>query len=616
MAVRTRRVPLAGSDKAATLAQQIGRPPTDESISATVHLRQLGDSLEPFVERLAEQDLHTRRYLTRTELAQRHGADANDIANVRTFARRHHLHVARVDAARRTVELTGTVHDMEAAFGTSLSLHADERGVFRARSGPLTVPAYLEPVIAAVLGLDNRPAAHAHFRFGRLEADGGTLGARRARRSDGFAPNELAALYDFPPHVSGKGQTVAVIELGGGFRADELDRYFTELGLVPPTVTAVGVGRAANRPTGDPQSADGEVALDIEVIGAIAPGAHIVVYFADNTLQGFADAILAAVHDEVHEPSVISISWGLAENAGGWSTQARKTMDQAFLAAAAVGATVYAAAGDDLATDGVDDGDVHTDYPASSPHVVGCGGTRLTASDGAITRESVWNAGGSGTGGGVSSVYPVPGFQAGVAPPPRSARPPHHIGRGVPDVAGVADPATGYRVLVDGQAAVMGGTSAVAPLWAGLTALLQQKLGTAVAPFLPTLYRHPTAFRDITSGDNDDYRLLIAAGMRAPGSVPPTARRSCRRWWGWAGPRPPSPQERRRRGMRSGSTPRRPTARRASPPRRRSKIDPRRRCVAPRRRGRPVAPAAGRRVATTHRHVTPVGGGHERSGDP
>ena len=175
MAVRTRRVPLAGSDKAATLAQQIGRPPTDESISATVHLRQLGDSLEPFVERLAEQDLHTRRYLTRTELAQRHGADANDIANVRTFARRHHLHVARIDVARRTVELTGTVHDMEAAFGTSLSLHADERGVFRARSGPLTVPAYLEPVIVAVLGLDNRPAAHAHFRFGRLEADGGTL---------------------------------------------------------------------------------------------------------------------------------------------------------------------------------------------------------------------------------------------------------------------------------------------------------------------------------------------------------------------------------------------------------------------------------------------------------
>ncbi|HEY2187432.1 MAG TPA: S53 family peptidase, partial [Caldimonas sp.] len=260
-----------------------------------------------------------------------------------------------------------------------------------------------------------------------------------------------------------------------------------------------------NNPT-NANSADGEVMLDIEVAAAIAPKAKIAVYFAPNTNQGFLDAITTAVHDSVNKPSVISISWGSAES--NWTAQAMTQFDQAFQAAAAMGVTVCCAAGDNGSTDGVSDGKAHVDFPASSPFALGCGGTRISAAGNAISDEVVWNdnAKTSATGGGVSGFFAVPAYQKSAKVPPIAGG--TKTGRGVPDVAGDADPNSGYRVRVDGQSMVIGGTSAVAPLWAGLIALLNQKLGKPVGYLNPLLYGSLVgsgAFRDVVTGNNGGY---------------------------------------------------------------------------------------------------------------
>jgi len=219
---------------------------------------------------------------------------------------------------------------------------------------------------------------------------------------------------------------------------------------------------------------------------------------------------------------VISISWGNPE--ANWTPQALQAFDQALQDAAAVGVTVCCAAGDSGSTDGLNDGLQHADFPASSPHVLACGGTRLESSGNKITSETVWNEGpGNGaSGGGVSDVFPIPPWEAGAGVPP-TANLTHFKGRGLPDVAGDADPATGYSVIVDGQGAVIGGTSAVAPLWAGLIARINQLLGQPVGYLTPLLYNqlaNTGAFHDITKGD-------IGAYQAGPGWDPCT---------GWGSP--------------------------------------------------------------------------------
>jgi kumamolisin len=431
--------------------------------------------------------------VSREEFAERYGADPAAIEDLEAFAAEHHLDVVSADPARRSVVLAGSLDDLAAAFGTSFALYEHpELGVFRGRTGALSVPEHVAPAIESVLGLDDRPAAQPHFR---------ALAAGAARA---YKPSELAHLYGFPTDSNGTGQTVAIIELGGGFRASDLTTYWTEMGVTPhPKVVAVSVDGAGNHPDG-PNGADGEVMLDIEVVGSIAPGARIAVYFAPNTTRGFLDAITAAVHDQVRKPSIVSISWGQAEDApGGWTDQARRAYDQAFRDAAALGVTVCVAAGDDGSADGVTDGRSHVDFPAASPWVLACGGTRLESDANTITAEVTWHEQGHGaTGGGVSLFFAVPSYQAAAHVDKQADT--HKTGRGVPDVAGDADPLTGYRVRVDGHELVIGGTSAVAPLYAGLIALINAKLGRQAGFVNPKLYAHG-GLRDIVAGDNGAY---------------------------------------------------------------------------------------------------------------
>ena len=245
-------------------------------------------------------------------------------------------------------------------------------------------------------------------------------------------------------------------------------------------MVAVSVDHGENAPTGDANGPDGEVMLDIEVVGAIAPPANIAVYFAPNTDAGFLDAITTAIHDTTNKPSVISISWGGPEST--WTAQAMTAMDEAFQAAATLGITVCVASGDNGSSDGVDDGGDHVDFPSSSPYALACGGTSLQASGSSISSETVWNDGASGgaSGGGISSVLCAAQLAGGPEAPPTQGESVALNKRGVPDVAGDADPETGYDVRIDGTDTVIGGTSAVAPLWAGLIARINQVSGNPV----------------------------------------------------------------------------------------------------------------------------------------
>ena len=292
----------------------------------------------------------------------------------------------------------------------------------------------------------------------------------------------------------------------GGFRPADLTTYFSGLGLAtPPVVSAVSVDHGGNSPTGDANGPDGEVMLDIEVVGSIAPGARIAAYFAPNTDAGFLDAITTAIHDTANNPSVISISWGGAESS--WTAQAMTAMDEAFQAAATMGITVCVASGDNGSSDGVTDGADHVDFPASSPHVLACGGTSLRAAKNLIESETVWNDGAAGgaSGGGVSSFFAAPVWQEGLSALGTQGAAVPLTGRGVPDVAGDADPETGYQVRVDGSDTVIGGTSAVAPLWAALIALINQSTGKPAGFINPQLYQAASDLRDVTQGNNGDF---------------------------------------------------------------------------------------------------------------
>jgi kumamolisin len=498
-------VPLAGSERAPLEgAREVGPANPNEVVDVTIRLRSRAGkkpivSADEYTKPIAE-----RTILSRKEFEQRHGADAESVARVESFARENGLAVKEKSPGRRTVILTGTVTAMNAAFGVELKEYEHPSGTYRGRTGSIHLPAELHDVVEGVFGLDNRPQAKPHFRRQQ-----GGVGVRAAAPNVSYTPIQVATLYDFPTGVDGSGECIALIELGGGYKSADLSKYWSQLKLAEtPTVTAVSVGNGSNDPTGDANGPDGEVMLDIEVAGSIAPAAKIVAYFAENTDAGFLNAITTAVHDSTNNPSIVSISWGGPEST--WTQQAMTSMDEAFQSAAAMGVTICVAAGDDGSTDGVNDGLNHVDFPASSPNVLACGGTRLAASGNSITSEVVWNelANNEGaTGGGISDVFPLPTWQSG-AGVPASANPTHNVGRGVPDVAGDADPTTGYVTLVDGNPDVIGGTSAVAPLWAGLIALINEKIGKPVGFINPLLYqnaRKAADFTDITSGNNGAY---------------------------------------------------------------------------------------------------------------
>jgi kumamolisin len=278
--------------------------------------------------------------------------------------------------------------------------------------------------------------------------------------------------------------------------------FFQEIGVPMPEVISIGVDHAGSHPT-TPNSADGEVMLDIEVAGAVAPKAKIAVYFAPNTNQGFLDAISAAIHDTQRKPSVISISWGSPEDTN--DQQAVSAYHQLFVAAAALGITICVASGDHGTAD-MDaehwDGEIHVDHPSVDNLVLSCGGTQIDNG-----KDVVWNDNlpfdadnnGWASGGGISQMFAVPSYQTAAKIPKSIVN--NKAGRGVPDIAMSA---TNYFTRVDTVEGPSGGISAVAPLMAALVALLNQAKQKNVGFVNPFLYANAKkgVVRDVTSGNN------------------------------------------------------------------------------------------------------------------
>ncbi len=531
-------VPLAHSERRHALEVRPGGevPDLEKSARVTIVVRSRSspETTSAAVREIASQLPYERSALPREEWERLYGAAPADVELVQRFAREHDLDIVETSAARRCVVLSGTL----AAFSRVFRVPFVQRehphyGLYRSYEGQIHIPAELQGVVEHVMGLDDQCVADRH------------LVPEQTRGQAGVDPRQVTELYQFPADINGDGQCVGIIELGGGFHPSDLRTYFARRGLLEPRITgleiegeknnpappaaikaflkASGAEDAGRAPAGAPHAAPPsaptlspaevnqikwtiEATMDVELVGTVANGAHIVVYFAPNSEQGKYHAFTTALADTVNSPSVISCSWGAYED------QLHPTfvtvMDRVFQDATMQGVTLCCSTGD-FGDGSVRNGKPSAEFPASSPHVLACGGTHLELdTSGALIHEVVWNEQVGSvavqSGGGFSRFFERPHWQTEVHP----SDPTEGSGRGVPDVAGKADLAAGYKLFV-GEAEVPhgGGTSAVAPLWAGLVALINQKLGTCAGYITPLLYRQGFrgATRDITEGYTSEH---------------------------------------------------------------------------------------------------------------
>jgi kumamolisin len=450
------------------------------------------------------------------EFAQHYGSSTSDIAKIHTFATHHNLAVSAHTPHHRAVVFTGAAKDIAQAFATDFAHFHHERASYFSPTTPPSVPAELKDIVQAVLGLHTRPSATRHRFWAEPESQRHVA--------------DLADIYAFPKDTDGTGQTIALIELGGGYNPADIQQYCAQAGIPTPHITSVNVQSGKNQPAHPHdvrdllQFANGqlklsaqaqssaaieaaqstvEVTMDIEIVAALAPGARIVVYFATLDEQGIYHALARAIHDTQHRPDIISISWGEPET--GLSDAYIRAIDHELLVASHLGITVFASSGDAGALNNSPDHLPAVNFPASSPHCLACGGTTPESRE-----QIVWNATHFGlkgaTGGGVSRKFPVPAWQQHADVP---LGPTGKPGRGVPDVAGPADPRYGAQILVGGYTASAAGTSAVAPLWAALIARCNQALGSRSGHLNSHLYdlahKGLPIFKHVTKGHNDVY---------------------------------------------------------------------------------------------------------------
>lgn len=491
-------VPLAGSYRTEPQgAKYVGEVDPDERIVVTFYLkRRTPDQYQPgSAGDLARLSKPTTRRALSVERRRTHARAAN---RIKRLAARFHVTLCGFDLSQRIVILEATARQMTDILGATLRIYDDGHCRFRARIGWLVVPKEIAPWTRAILGFDQRPIVRPVPRLRPLV--GAALGA-------GSWPTEVAALYRIPLDQDVSKICVGIIALGGGYLATDLAKALAAMGRESPTIVDQSVATPAAGGSAVPANgnhfgggsvADEEIALDLQILASLLPKARIVVYFAGNTIQSLVGAINQAIFDDVNRPQVLSVSWGSAEMF--WSSSARDAMQAVLADAQRLKVTVLFAAGDELATGGLDDGKAHVWFPSSSPYALGCGGTQPAANGAAPGEEVVWNDGTSGTGGGVSDFYPVPAYQSALTLPPSVND--GKFRRGVPDVAAAAASTPGYRIVLNGSEIVKDGTSAATPLWAGLIAIANAARGEPLGFVNSALYSNPAALRQIDRGDN------------------------------------------------------------------------------------------------------------------
>ena len=493
----------------------VGPVPPSEELEVLLLLRGANDKDSGLDDTfsLGKLPVDERQHLELDELLHLNPANKSDVEAVRRFASARHLQVDCVDRARRTVVLRGRVRDMNRAFDVQIRRYASGNLVFHSHEGRHAHPKELAGIVQGIFGLDNQPVAKRpwHIHFPPEESR-----VPPPSNENTKPPSEFTRLYAFPKGATGKGQTIGVLEFDGGFERRKLRTYLGNLRVAAPRLIVREIRPGKNRPVHQPGtlSADVEVYMDLEILASVAPHATLVVYFAENTARGWIQTLQAAIFDK-HRPSVVSISWGSVEQ--NWRPHAINAIEQQLQLAALFGITVCCSSGDRGVFE-ADNRPYTVPFPASSPHVLACGGTSLAVAPNGAAREIVWNesrASGVASGGGISALFDLPPFQARHRVPPRFGTA-GKTGRGIPDVAANASSATGYLIWADGAKMSLGGTSAATPLWAGLIACLNEALGRRVGYLTPLLYsRHAPragALLDIRTGNN---QLLGRQGYRA-----------------------------------------------------------------------------------------------------
>jgi kumamolisin len=481
--------------------RQAGKADPNEILKVTLHLRSRNHAKNFLDREIAALIAGRRKPMTREEWQEKYGADPADVKKIEALVSEHGLTVGATHFGARMMTLMGTSERASAFFGIKRMMFDSPDGRFAGHTGTVRIPAEIAPLIEDVVGLDNRRQAQRQQPQWIMVKEAGLT-------PSGYLPTEIAIVYNFPKRYTEKGETIGVIELGGGYRPEDIQKYCALMKTPVPTIVAVSVDGTTNSPEGKTKDFDGEVVGDIETIAGSAPGATIAAYFSKNSNQGFLDGVRFAVHDQQNRPSILSISWGGPE-----STYTRNTLvtfNKVLQEAALLGITVCCASGDHGSSAGVPGGQ-HVSFPASSPYALACGGTRLTTTDqSTIKEEVVWHGKEGASGGGFSEVFPIPDWQKST-PVASQAKRFKKTGRGVPDVASVADPTTGFLVLVNGKYGVGAGTSAAAPVWAGLIARINEGLGRAAGFINPLIYQSASdfekagAFHAITTGNNGFY---------------------------------------------------------------------------------------------------------------
>lgn len=484
------------SEIGALAGQLTGPTDSNKELSITVQLKSKASDIE-MEQALKNISLGRQPNMGDAEFAERFGPSKDSFEQLTKFAENYGLKIAESDLRSGRVVLKGTAKQFSEAFRTQLNEYRLNGQSVRERSGAVFVPKTVARNIEGVFGLDDHPRALPHNTEAGPALDDGSRTAYRA--------DEVAQAYNFPKGTTGRGQSAAIVELGGGIDMENESAYYKANGLKVPDISIVKLHDVQSNVGRNPR-ADQEVSLDSQVLGTIAPDAKQMIIFAKNSEQGFIDAIARGTFPEKNESSnqAISISWGQPFES--MSEQGKRGMDLALKKAALKGISVFVAAGDDGANDNVPDGKMHVDFPAANPFVTGVGGTTLTLKDGKIQSEVAWNDSRGTTGGGISPEE-APEYQKDLK---LSDKP--LSGRGVPDLAGNASFNTGYKIRSNGADIISGGTSAVAPLYASLALRLNEGLsGTRTVGFMnPFLYQqgisaNPTIFNDVTSGNNKGY---------------------------------------------------------------------------------------------------------------
>lgn len=486
--------------------------------------------------------------MSHAEFKDAFGSDRTELDAVAAFAQSYGIQVEDTHRSSGTVRLIGPISAFNSAFDITLNTVTTEDRTYRTYSGEVSVPEKLYDMIEHVVGLDTF-AEMKHNAV--IDAIGDNAKVSVAPNYSYLTPMQVANAYSMPSST-GSGQTVGIIELGGGYTQTDLTQTFITGGEpVPgaggfypgygfttvPNITNYSYQGANNAPLYS-SGESVEVMLDIAVVGGVVPSAHIVMYWAPNTDSGFSGVFNAAINDTVNRPSVLSLSWGGQD----WlySDATIAVFESAFQSAVILGITITVATGDYGSEAIIDAETLTVQYPATSPYVLACGGTQLMLnSDDSIYSEITWNLETSATGGGVSGTGPsavppgytkkhfaVPSWQSGcnsqlwqVYPGAVSAL----TGRGIPDVAGNASGVSGYQFWYSvpsggGQTksflTAAGGTSAVSPLWAGFIARLNQLTGRRQGFINSWVYANRNAFYYIGDLGNNACTALETPGYR------------------------------------------------------------------------------------------------------